>query len=200
MSKDSLEVSEAEARGMDKEELNFLKAKKKQRCLSNTKFIGHLYLRKLLTAKIIGSVIQDLARCHDANDLPADHELECICELLNNIGYTLDTQPTGQNAINQVCGRLLDLKTRKNKKTQKSIYPMRIQFMIQNVIDTKNANWVRKVFQAAAKTKDEARKVAGSEVVVAGQRPAWMSAGSGAVAGAPPADDGPWQDVPGKRR
>jgi len=168
------------------------------------KFIGHLFLRKLLTARIIGQVIQDLAMCHDANTHPAEHVLECICTLLNNIGYTLEGMPAGKESIKQVCGRLLDLKQRKNKKN-KAIYPMRIQFMIQDLIDTRNAGWVKKVFKTTAKTKDQIREDAkkdektqkndGSEVVVAGQRPAWMDKAATAAD-----DTGPWQEIPKTRR
>jgi len=204
ISKDSLEFSAAEADGKEKEELDFMRAKKKERCLANMKFIGQLFLRKLLTARIIGQVIQDLAMCHDASTYPPEHVLECICTLLNNIGYTLDSMPAGEASIKQVCGRLLELKTKKNKKG-KSIYAMRIQFMLQDLIDTKNAGWQRKVFKASAKTKEEikkdslrdekAKKDDGSEVVIAGQRPAWMD--KAAAAGA---DQGEWEQIPTKSR
>lgn len=79
--------------------------------------------------------------------------MECICELLNSIGHTLDSRPAGKESIKQVCGRLLDLKQRKDKKG-KGVYPMRVQFMIQDLLDTKNAGWMKKVFKATAKTKD----------------------------------------------
>ena len=36
------------------------------RVLANMKFIGQLFLRSLLSAKIIGSVIQDLTNCEQA--------------------------------------------------------------------------------------------------------------------------------------
>jgi len=202
ITRDAMEFTEEEMEGKDKEELDFLRAGKKARCLANMKFIGHLFLRKLLTARIIGQVIQDLAMCHDATTHPAEHVLECICTLLNNIGYTLDGMPAGKESIKQVCGRLLDLKQRKNKKG-KAIYSMRIQFMIQDLLDTRNKGWVMKTFKQSAKTKDQIRedakrdeksqKIDGSETVVAGQRPAWMDKTSAA-------DDGPWNEVGTKSR
>merc|ERR1719203_1660742 len=189
---------------MHKDEVDFMRGKKKERCLANMKFIGHLFLRKLLTARIIGSVIQDLAMCHDANTNPPEHVLECICTLLNNIGYTLDGMPAGKESIKQVCGRLSDLKQRKNKKG-KSIYAMRIQFMIQDLLDTRQKGWMKKVFKQSAKTKEEIRadakrdeksqKIDGSETVCAGQRPAWMDKAASAAD-----DTGPWQDVATKSR
>lgn len=206
ISKDSLDFTDEEIEGMDKDEIDFKRGKKKERCLANMKFIGHLFLRKLLTAKIIGQVIQDLAMCHDAGNNPAEHVLECICTLLNNIGYTLDGMPAGKESIKQMCGRLLDLKQRKTKKSGKAqdVYAKRIQFMIQDLIDTKNAGWVKKSFKAAAKTKEQIREDAkrdeksqkndGSEVVVAGQRPAWMEKAAAVD------DTGPWESVAKTRR
>jgi len=205
---DSLELADAEKDGKDKEELDFLRTQKKARCLATMKFIGHLFLRQLLTARIIGEVIQDLAMCHNADALPSEHVIECICELLNSIGYTLESMPAGKDAITQVCGRLMDLKQKKDKKG-KGVYPMRMKFMIQDVLDTRNAGWMKKVFKAAAKTKDEIRedfardektqKNDGSQMVVAGQRPAWMTAGKESAVGTK-ADSGPWQEVPTKSR
>jgi len=212
LNRDSLDFTEEEKAGKDKEELDFLRNAKKARCLANMKFIGHLFLRSLLTARIIGQIIQELAMCGDADKLPGEHILECICELLNSIGYTLDSMPAGKEAIKQVSGRLIDLKQRKDKKG-KGVYPMRIQFMIQDLVDTKNAGWKKKMFKAAAKTKEEirqdavrderAQKTDGSEVVIAGQRPAWMTADAAGGKAGPGAksDDGPaWQDVTKSRR
>merc|ERR1719409_419494 len=83
-----------------------------------------------------------------------------------------------------VCGRLADLNQQK-KANGKPIYCKRIQFAIQDVLDARKAGWARKVFRAAAKTKEEIRRdverdlqtpshkrdASGSEFVVAGQRP-----------------------------
>jgi len=208
ISKDNLELSEAEVEGKDKDEVDFMKNKKKQRCLATMKFIGELFLTKMLTARIIGQVIQDLAGCQDMAVNPPEHVLECICTLLNSIGYTLDNMPAGHESMTQVCGRLLDLKQKKNKKG-KEHYTKRVQFMIQDLIDTKNSNWQKKVFKTAAKTKEQIRedakrdeksqKTDGSEVVVAGQRPAWMTESKNAADG-PAANDGPWEVKASKKR
>jgi len=210
ISQESLALTDEETLGRDKEELDFLLSKKKQRCLANMKFIGHLFLRSLLSARIIGDIMRDLASCDNADAIPSEHVLECICELLNSIGYTLESMPAGNEAVTQVTGRLMDLKSRKNKKG-KSLYPMRINFMIQDLLDTKKAGWQKKIFKAAAKTKDEIREDAlkdekaskndGSQVVIAGQRPAWMDSKDstpGAAAGKEA--DSSWQDVPVKAR
>jgi len=119
--------------------------------------------------------------------------VECACELILSIGHTLDELPIGAAAVCQVCGRLLEIK---GKKTQagKHVYRKRIQFMIQDLLDTRAAGWAKKVFKSTAKTKQEIRleqerdfntrsrgkDALQSEVVLAGQRPGCLSTVMGA--------------------
>jgi len=65
------------------------------------------------------------------------------------------------------------------------VYCKRIQFMIQDLLDTRAAGWAKKMFKSSAKTKGEIRleqerdldarsrgkDVLQAELVVAGQRP-----------------------------
>jgi len=170
----------------DADELQFKQGQQKARFLANMKLIGHLFLRQLLPTRIIACVIQELMMVESA-DVPEEHVVECICEVLNAIGYTLEQKPLGKSTITQVCGRMLDLKQRKTNGG-KGIYSKRIQFAIQDILDTRKAGWTRKVFKIAAKTKEEIRHeqerqiraqaagkdVSVAEVVVAGQRPAYL--------------------------
>jgi len=212
LSRDSFDITEEEKEGKSKEELDLVRKKRKDRCLATMRFIGHLFLRKLLSSSIIGQILRELAFCGDEGKLklPGEHILECICELLNSIGYTLDTEHAGGPTIEQVYGRLSDLQQLKDKKG-KGVYPRRIQFMIRDVIETRAAGWQKKSFKAAAKTKEEIRqaqcdqrtqKTDGSEVVILGQRPIWMIATAGGGKSGPglKLDDGSWQGVPSKSR
>jgi len=199
-----------EVEGLDQEEVNFRKQQRKARTLANMKFIGHLFLRSLLTPKIIGSVIQDLAMCDAGDTLPGEYMVECICELLLSIGYTLEEMPAGKQALMQVCGRLKDLKSRKDRNGRNA-YSKRIQFQIQDLLDTRAAGWTRKTFKAAAKTKDEIRNEQdreiraqttgsnktndGSSQVIAGARPTYMATPSSGTAASASGDGGNWQEV-----
>ena len=58
--------------------------------LANMKFIGNLFLRQLLAVKVIGQVVHDLVGIKEGNALPEEHMIECVCELLQAIGFTLD--------------------------------------------------------------------------------------------------------------
>jgi len=183
-----LKMTVEELEGLNLEEIDFQKKKRKDRVLSNMKFIGHLFLRQLLSAKIIGSVIQDLTSCDQADVLPEEPMIECICELLSNIGYTLESTAVGKAAVTAVCGRLLDLKQRQTE-LGKGVYSKRIQFGIQDILDMRCAGWTKKTFKASAKTKDEIRRaqekemalqargkeVSSGEVQIAGARPMYVN-------------------------
>jgi len=200
-SSEALEVTE----GMSAEDIDFKRNQVKKRILGLMKFIGHLYLRKLLSAKIILSIIQDLAGCDsDAGDKPADHIVECICELLTNVGYTLEHEQgdTGKKGLGQVFGRLKDLKSMKGKDNKPSYKP-RIQFTIQDLLDCRAAGWTKKVFNAAAKTKEEIRldqerelasgkTTNGAARVIAGKKPEYLASQEESASG--------WQEVPPKPR
>uniref|UniRef100_A0A7S4RVD5 MIF4G domain-containing protein n=1 Tax=Alexandrium monilatum TaxID=311494 RepID=A0A7S4RVD5_9DINO len=173
----------------DAEELELRRKRRKDRVLANMKLIGHLFLRQLLSARVISSVIQELTLCDDAARVPEEHVIECAVELLMSIGHTLESMPAGKQALIQVSGRLLDLKQRKGPDGR-GVYCKRIQFAIQDLLDARAAGWVRKVFSGVAKTKEEIRleqerelvalargqEVGSGQVVVSGQRPRYISA------------------------
>eukprot|EP00931_Biecheleriopsis_adriatica_P092654 TRINITY_DN66448_c0_g1_i1.p1 TRINITY_DN66448_c0_g1~~TRINITY_DN66448_c0_g1_i1.p1 ORF type:complete len:524 (-),score=137.39 TRINITY_DN66448_c0_g1_i1:67-1638(-) len=188
----SADLSEDEKANCDEAELDYLRKKRKDRMRANMKFIGHLFLRQLLSAKVIGTIICELLLCEQAETLPEEHALECACELLLAIGYTLENMAAGQTALNAVCHRMKDLKS-KLSNDGKGFYCKRVQFLMQDVLDTRQAGWTKKVFKAAAKTKEEIRleqerelksKALGKEVaeerVVTGQRPVYLSRAVGA--------------------
>merc|ERR1740121_848982 len=135
------------------------------------------------------------------------YTMESMCELLNNIGYTMESMPRGKAPLAQVCGRLMDLKQRKDK-AGKQVYSKRIQFQIQDLLDTRQAGWTSKTFKATAKTKEEirleqnrdikaqeaGRSVEGGETVIKGARPTYLSAGPSAAASSG-VDGGAWATV-----
>jgi len=189
----SNDISAEQKAKLDEEELEYMRKKRKDRMRANMKFIGHLFLRQLLSAKVIGIVICELVLCEQVDDLPEEHALECACELLLAIGYTMENMIAGQSALTSVCGRLKELMKRQ-LENGKGAYCKRVQFMIQDVLDTRAAGWQKKVFKAAAKTKEEIRldqekemsdkakgkDVTRAECVVTGQRPVYLSQATGA--------------------
>jgi len=180
----SSDASKDEKAECQDEELEALRKNRRERMRANMKFIGHLFLRQLLSAKVIGSIICELVLFEEADVLPEEHALDCACELLLAIGYTLETMPAGQVALKLACQLLQDLMNRK-LDGGKSAYSKRMQFLIQDVLETRTAGWTKKVFKTAAKTKEEIRmaqerdlqdgnKSAG-EHVVTGARPLYLT-------------------------
>jgi len=185
----SLAPTGEELERYDSEELEFRRKKTKDRVLANMRLIGKLFLRQLVSARVISAVIRELTLCDDADRFPEEHVIECAVELLMSIGHTLESMPAGKQAITQVSGRLLDLKKRKGQDGR-GLYCKRIQFAIQDLLDTRSAGWARKVFGGVAKTKEEIRleqerdltaqargkEVESGELIISGQRPVYISA------------------------
>lgn len=189
----SIEPTDVETAKYSAEDLELIKKKRKDRMRANMKFIGHLFLRQLLSVKVIAAVEFELVHFHEAEKLPTEHALECAIELLTAIGYTLEGMPAGSTAVQQVCKRLLDLKNKKDKES-KGAYCKRIQFMIQDLLDIREAGWAKKVFKSSAKTKEEIRlehqrelceraqgkDTTAAQHVVTGQRPLYLTSITGA--------------------
>jgi hypothetical protein len=196
---------QAQASGADAEELAFQLIQEKKRFLANMKFIGNLFLRELIGNKIISSIVKDLMLC-DSDEAPEEPIIECVCELFCSIGYTLESMPVGKIAVAQVCGRMLDLKGRK-LKNGKGLYSKRVQFVIQDLLDTRSAGWAMKSFKASAKTKEEVRnehanaKDTSADYVVAGQRPTYLSDQKNSEVGAKDTARGAdWQEISKSRK
>jgi len=187
----TLEPSSEDMERFAAEELEFRRKATKDRLLANMKLIGHLFLRQMLSPRVIGAVIEELTLCHGhcVDRLPEGHCVECAVELLLSIGHTLEALPIGKQAIVQVCARLLDLKQRQGPDGR-GVYCKRIQFAIQDLFDVRAAGWARKVFGGVARTKEEIRmeqmrdllaqargkEVESGQVIISGQRPEYIEA------------------------
>eukprot|EP00446_Apocalathium_sp_SHHI-4_P046765 CAMPEP_0177396116 /NCGR_PEP_ID=MMETSP0368-20130122/56527_1 /TAXON_ID=447022 ORGANISM="Scrippsiella hangoei-like, Strain SHHI-4" /NCGR_SAMPLE_ID=MMETSP0368 /ASSEMBLY_ACC=CAM_ASM_000363 /LENGTH=156 /DNA_ID=CAMNT_0018862773 /DNA_START=22 /DNA_END=489 /DNA_ORIENTATION=+ len=153
------------------------------------KFLGHLFLRQLLSAKVVGSVCRELVLCDGGrSEMPHELALECAVELLMAIGLTLEALPHGQPVVEEVFHRLKTIKGAQGPDG-KLIYSKRIQFMIQDLQDARSAGWSKKSFKASAKTKEEIRldqerdlrqgmlgRTCSGKLVLAGRRPDFLRA------------------------
>jgi len=182
----TFEATEEERKLHSTEELNLEMKRRKDKMLANMKFIGNLFLRQLLAVKVIGQVVHDLVGLKEA--LPEEHMIECVCELLRSIGFTLDNTQHGKALMSQFANRLMDLKRTVGHDGRLS-FSKRIQFQIQDLLDLRGNSWQEKLFRDQAKTKQEIRMDAvkeakiqatkgGPEVVfgtqVAGMRPTYI--------------------------
>lgn len=156
----SLEPTVEEKARMSPEDLGEFLQKRKGRILANLKFIGNLFLRKLLSARVIGNLLQDLLGFGE--EQPKEHMIECACELLEAIGYTLDAAPNGSSFLVQCMGRLADLK-RLTLPCGRAAFSKRIQFRIQDLLDLRGNQWQKKLFKEPPKTKEDVRRDAVKE-------------------------------------
>mmetsp|Transcript_2432 Transcript_2432/g.6875 ORF Transcript_2432/g.6875 Transcript_2432/m.6875 type:complete len:594 (-) Transcript_2432:405-2186(-) len=171
---------------LDAAELEFCRRQRKECMLANVRFAGRLFLRRLLPPGVVGDALVELTLCDNRDLLPEEHVLDCACELLLSIGYTLQEMQGGKKAIERVLGRLSELVQREGA------YSKRIQFLVQDVVETRAAGWQRRVFKSSAKTKNDirleqqrdlvARRLGGAaehyENIVAGKSPKYITEAS----------------------
>lgn len=149
----NLEHTEEEKEQIDADELQALKQKQKSHSVALMKFIGHLFLRKLLAFEAVHQILFELIGEGSAS--PEEHLIECACEFLHVIGYTLDgypslrplhphTQVLAQICMNELFSRLLDLKRCMrpgNGVIKKPCYSKSTRLKIQRLIDRRQHGW-----------------------------------------------------------
>uniref|UniRef100_A0A803T1A8 Eukaryotic translation initiation factor 4 gamma 3 n=1 Tax=Anolis carolinensis TaxID=28377 RepID=A0A803T1A8_ANOCA len=128
------------------DELEDAKDKARRRSIGNIKFIGELFKLKMLTEAIMHDCVVKLLKNHD------EESLECLCRLLTTIGKDLDfekAKPRMDQYFNQM------EKIVKERKTSS-----RIRFMLQDVIDLRQCNWVSRRADQGPKTIEQIHKEA----------------------------------------
>lgn len=147
------EADVTKARG-NPEDLEMFMQKRKERILGNMKFIAQLFLMRILSSRVIRSVVEQLLF---RTEEPEEHYIECIGILLHNIGATLMDSESGRAYVDQFVERMQELMKRE-------CYGKRIRFMMQDVVDAAQAGWEGKHagsrLASAAKSKEEVRKAA----------------------------------------
>eukprot|EP00397_Hematodinium_sp_SG-2012_P002446 GEMP01002452.1.p1 GENE.GEMP01002452.1~~GEMP01002452.1.p1 ORF type:complete len:1242 (+),score=298.08 GEMP01002452.1:179-3904(+) len=137
---------------------------RKQRCLAHMKLLGSLYLRTLLSHKVIKIVCEDLLR-----GKPAEHLIQCACALVQSLGYAFESEK-GPDFVNNIVKRLGEL-------LETGAYGKRIQFMVKDLLDLRANNWQQKKFEAKAGEATKLKEVARStseKYSLAGARPEYM--------------------------
>ncbi|UKK00463.2 hypothetical protein MACK_000536 [Theileria orientalis] len=87
---------------------------------------------------------------------PPANLIECFSELLTTIGYTVDQIPGGSDMLDEYLAILISLK-------KSGIYPTRINFKIQDLIDLRKRNWRKKLFKEKATSVSQIHRLAEQE-------------------------------------
>ncbi|ORM39658.1 Eukaryotic translation initiation factor 4 gamma 1 [Babesia sp. Xinjiang] len=112
--------------------------------LGNIRFMGELFLRKILSVGILKRIARTLLQMDaEGSRIPCEYLVESFLELITTIGYTLEQSVHGPDMLNEYMGHLTHLKKHGN-------YSLRIVYKIQDLFDLRCKNWVKKVFKERA--------------------------------------------------
>lgn len=113
----------------------------KQRMLGNVKFIGELHKLDMLSKNVLHQCIMELLdkkTKRTASKEEMCEDMECLAQLLKTCGKNLDSEQ-GKELMIQYFDTL-------ERRSKSSDYPPRIRFMLKDVIELRENNWVpRKV-------------------------------------------------------
>merc|ERR1712224_1114967 len=105
----------------------------KKRTLANIKFIGELFLRELVALKVVWCIIDGML----SKEVPQEHDIEQVLELLNTVGHSLEQQVQGKERLSDCLRSLANLTNLKP----------RLRFLIQDVLELQEHNWMKNVQQ-----------------------------------------------------
>jgi translation initiation factor 4G len=124
----------------------------RRRALGIVVFVGELYKHTMLTSNIMNSCMNSLM----ALELQLDEEtIECVCKLLTTIGAKLDKEE--KKEVNGFFSKLSNILKKKDKLCS------RIRFMIQDLVDLRQNNWVPRRKDINLKTMTQIAKEAENE-------------------------------------
>lgn len=127
--------------------------------LGNVKFIGELGRLDLLSEAILHKCIKTLLeKQRDEKYADMSDDLECLCKMMPTIGKKLD-QGEAIKLMDQYFERMNKLTSIRNADKTEWALPMRIRFMLQDLIDLRGKQWQPRQTQIdqAPKTMHEVR-------------------------------------------
>ena len=108
--------------------------------LGNIRFICELGKQDLLPKIILHDCIRQLLSKKKTQSYPDKiKDLECLCEIMKNIGYLLEAEIEARPLLDQYFERMKSFSTNEE-------FPSRIKFMLLDVIDLRQDNVSRKLY------------------------------------------------------
>ncbi|KOS14351.1 tif4631-mrna cap-binding protein [Malassezia pachydermatis] len=128
--------------------------KAKRRGLGLVQFVGELFKLQMLQPRIMHTCIVRLLR---TTTEPEEDEIESVCRLLTTVGYLLDNAPGNHKSRMDVYFKRID------DILQSPALSSRMRFMLLDVVDLRNENWVPRHDTSAPKTIAEIHAEAAKE-------------------------------------
>ena len=117
--------------------------KQKRRGLGLVQFVGELFKLQMLQPRIMHTCIVRLLR---TTTEPEEDEIESVCKLLSTVGYLLDSTSGNHKSRMDVYFKRID------DILQSPNISSRMRFMLMDVVDLRNNNWVSRHDTTAPKT------------------------------------------------
>lgn len=137
------ELNDANGDPLANDELEFKKSRLKDKLRSNIKFLGHLFVSHMITEKVVNYILFELlygksdpnaARARKRK--PEEYELEMFCDLLRKVVGDLSTRIKDE----YIPGYMQSIQN----LTQSNTMSNRIKFMLQDLLDLQQNQWVEK--------------------------------------------------------
>ncbi|KAI6682477.1 hypothetical protein NL676_036358, partial [Syzygium grande] len=124
----------------------------KLRFVGNVRLIGELWKQRVVTAKIVDLILQELLGT-DNKTCPTEENVEAVCQFFNAIGKKLNEGPGSRRLSDLYFDRLKEL------ATNTELAP-RLRFMVEDVLDLRANNWIPRQ-EEVANTVTEIQSEAG---------------------------------------
>jgi len=102
-------------------------------------FIGHLYVRRLVAARVVAQVVHDLIGVRDRQ--PEQNLIHCVCELMQVVGKAIDSNKQGNMLMTQFLARLSHLAASRKRDTEEAIYTQDVRDCIKAVHEARFQHW-----------------------------------------------------------
>ncbi|OCH90607.1 hypothetical protein OBBRIDRAFT_776738 [Obba rivulosa] len=158
------EAAKAEAEKNNEEEAAlyseeyYAAQKAKRQGLGLIKFIGELFKLQMLTERIMHECVKKLL---GNVENPEEEEIESLCKLLATVGKLLDT-PKARAHMDVYFSRMKDMAKSNNVNS-------RMQFMLQDLIELRERNWIPRNAVAAPTTIAAVHEQAAKEKAAAAE-------------------------------
>jgi len=132
----------------------------RRKMVGNLRFIGELCKLEIVRKRILYDCIEELLQKSRRSSGDLAEDLECLCQIIRTSGRVLDI-PDAKDLMDQYFARIQQLSVSPK-------LPLRIRFMLQDIIDLRSAGWrPRKIAQTdGPRTITEVREEAARDLGV----------------------------------